>query len=242
MFYPDGSGKCPYCHTTVRFEGMWLERQYPLEGAEYVEIHAMTLRTKSRQTTAVILPSSCPGCEGFILLLSHIITRPGLAGETREIQQVIWPDATSRPIPVEVEAEAPEMAADFREAAVVLPKSKKASAALSRRCLQYLLREKGGVTHGNLSKEIEQVIDKLPSELGKAVDAIRNIGNFAAHPIKDTNSGEIVDVEEGEAEWLLDILEALFEHYYVEPARLKARRDRLNEKLRGINKPQLKTP
>jgi hypothetical protein len=33
------------------------------------------------------------------------------------------------------------------------------------------------------------------------LDAIRTIGNFAAHPIKSTSSGEIVDVEPGEAEW-----------------------------------------
>ena len=128
------------------------------------------------------------------------------------------------------------MAKDFREAACVLPKSKKASAALSRRCLQFILREKGGTKSGNLSKQIDEVLNNLPSELASNVDAIRQLGNFAAHPVKATNSGEIADVEEGEAEWLLDILEDLVDHYYVTPAKASARRVALNQKLANHGK------
>lgn len=40
---------------------------------------------------------------------------------------------------------------------------------------------------------------------------MRNIGNFAAHPLKDTSTGEILPVEAGEAEWNLETLEALFD-------------------------------
>jgi hypothetical protein len=36
------------------------------------------------------------------------------------------------------------------------------------------------------------------------IDAIRNVGNFAAHPLKSTNTGLILDVEPSEAEWPLD--------------------------------------
>ncbi len=39
------------------------------------------------------------------------------------------------------------------------------------------------------------------------IDAVRVIGNFAAHPIKSKSTGEIVDVEPGEAEWNLNTLE-----------------------------------
>jgi hypothetical protein len=38
-------------------------------------------------------------------------------------------------------------------------------------------------------------------------------------------------VEPGEAEWTLDVLEILFDFYFVQPARLKAKRDALNKKL-----------
>jgi hypothetical protein len=46
--------------------------------------------------------------------------------------------------------------------------------------------------------------------LASAVDAVRNVGNFAAHPIKSKSTGDVLDVEPGEAEWLLDALERLF--------------------------------
>ena len=55
------------------------------------------------------------------------------------------------------------------------------------------------------------VIGNLPSSLADNVDAVRQVGNFAAHPIKSTSIGEIVEVEENEAEWLLDVLEELFD-------------------------------
>lgn len=117
-----------------------------------------------------------------------------------------------------------------------------ASAALSRRCLQHLLREKAGVKKGDLTNEIQQVIDsgKLPSHLADAIDAIRNIGNFAAHPVKSTASGEILPVEPGEAEWTLDVLDGLFDFYYVQPAILDRKRAELNAKLADAGKPPLK--
>jgi len=126
----------------------------------------------------------------------------------------------------------------------VLPDSEKASAALSRRCLQYLLREKAGIKKGDLANEIQQVLDsrQLPSHLADDLDAIRNIGNFAAHPLKSTNTGEIVDVEPQEAEWLLNLLEQFFDFYFVQPSRAKAKRDALNAKLQSIGKHPMKSP
>ena len=83
-------------------------------------------------------------------------------------------------------------------------------------------------------------MQQLPSHLAGAIDAIRNLGNFAAHPLKDTNTGEIVDVEPGEAEWLLDVLEQLFDFYFVQPEVLGRKRDELNEKLEAAGKPPMK--
>jgi len=71
---------------------------------------------------------------------------------------------------------------------------------------------------------------------------VRQIGNFAAHPIKSTSSGEIVDVEPGEAEWNLDVLEGLFDFYFVGPAESKKKREALDKKLKDAGKPSLKKP
>ena len=71
---------------------------------------------------------------------------------------------------------------------------------------------------------------------------MRNVGNFAAHLLKDTNTGEIVEVEPGEAEWLLDVLEGLFDFYFVQPATATPKRDALNVKLKAAGKPEMKSP
>jgi hypothetical protein len=155
-------------------------------------------------------------------------------------EYLVRPIATLRPpVPIEVDS---NYANDYNEACLILTYSPKASAALSRRCLQNILREKGGVKNGNLANEIQEVINAgtLPSYLSESIDAIRNIGNFAAHPLKSTSTGEIVDVEAGEAEWVLDVIESLFDFYFVLPAILKTKREALNKKLTDIGKPIMK--
>ncbi len=134
------------------------------------------------------------------------------------------------------------IAEDFNEASLILGDSPKAAAALGRRCLQNVLREKAGVKPADLSKEIQQVLDeeRVPSYLAVSLDAVRNIGNFAAHPIKSQNTGEVVPVELGETEWILDTLESLFDFFYVQPAITERKRAALNEKLKDAGKPPLR--
>jgi len=186
----------------------------------------------------------CPVCNRLNLFLVNgksitdhgsIIPRPHIIAKT-----AIRPMGSSRaPCPQEVPV---NIANDYKEACLVFPFSAKASAALSRRCLQNLLRDAAKVKPNDLSKEIQEVIDsgKLPSQLGDSIDAIRNIGNFAAHPIKSKSTGEIVDVEPEEAEWNLDVLEALFDFYYVQPAKIASKRNALNAKLLETGKPPMK--
>lgn len=155
-------------------------------------------------------------------------------------RRFVYPFGSSRPnAPVEVDT---HIAQDYNEACLVISLSPKASAALSRRCLQNILREKAGVKHGNLMKEIEQVLadPKMPSYIIESIDAVRNVGNFAAHPQKDQISGDIIDVEPGEAEWLLDVLELLFDFYYVQPEIAKKKRAALDAKLSSAGKPPMK--
>jgi hypothetical protein len=155
-------------------------------------------------------------------------------------RRLLWPRGTGRPpVPPEVP---PELAADYSQACLIVGDSPKAAAALARSCLQHLLRTAAGVNHSDLAKEIQEVLDggQLPSWLAEDLDAVRNIGNFAAHPLKSTTTGEIVAVELGEAEWALDVLESLFDFYFVGPAKAKAKRDALNAKLNDAGKPPMK--
>lgn len=175
----------------------------------------------------------CPACERRIVVL--------LVYKGNKCKNLtVYPEGVVRPIPSEVPN---PYASDFREAVAVLPHSAKASAALSRRNLQAIIRDKAGIKRRDLSQEIEELIKLpgFPSELAGNVDAVRNVGNFAAHPMKTTNTGEILDVEPHEADWLLEVLEGLFDFYFVQPAASKARRAALDAKLASAGKPPMKS-
>ncbi len=216
--------KCPHCQISIHptFNQDWLQNSHPI-GRE------------NRATTSWDVQSMvCPSCDQAILLLNKHISN-----QNRPITSLIYPKGNSRTrAPLEVPLDLQE---DFNEAVAVLHDSPKASAALSRRCLQGLLRAQNYKQH-DLAKAIDAVLasNGLPKSLAMNVDAVRNIGNFAAHPMKDTNSGEILPVEPHEAEWNLEVLEGLFDFYYVQPAKDEARIAALNAKLEAAGKPQIK--
>ncbi len=173
----------------------------------------------------------CPSCKRASISVSTK-KRPQHV-PYRQIQ--VWPKEINR-LSLAPEVTEP-FASDYYEACFVLAYSPRASAALSRRCLQALLREKAGVKPSDLSREIDQVVASkmLSPDLAEALDDIRTVGNFAAHPLKSTDAALVLDVEPGEAEWTLDVLEIFFDFYFVQPARLKAKRDALNKKLAEAN-------
>jgi Domain of unknown function (DUF4145) len=80
----------------------------------------------------------------------------------------------------------------------------------------------------------------IPTALRQTVDVIRNFGNFSAHLITDQTTLQIIAVEPHEAEWCLDILEDMFDHYYVKSAEAKARKSALDGKLAAAKKPPSK--
>lgn len=221
--------KCPHCLVQFHPEPSWLVIGEDVESYWALERYA------------------CPNeeCKRWILYLVKGVPvtsrRPPFGGfEFEEDRRLIYPKGAVRaPVPPEV----PEnLADDYKEGCLVLPDSPKASAALSRRCLQHVLREHAGIKKENLADEIQQVIDsrQLPSHLAEAIDAVRNTGNFAAHPVKSQVTGQIVPVEPGEAEWNLDVLELLFDFYFVQPEVIKRKRDALNAKLKEAGRPPMK--
>jgi hypothetical protein len=120
--------------------------------------------------------------------------------------------------------------------------SPKASAAVARRILQDVLENSFQLNARNLERQIESFVARgdVPALLAQRVDAVRKIGNFGAHPLKNTSTGEVLDVEPGEAEWLIGTLEALFDFAFIQPAKLKRQKAKLNEKLAEAGKPPLK--
>lgn len=179
----------------------------------------------------------CSECNNLIIRFQEITLDSGRVVDVQT--HAAYPrDVAIRPVPPEVPDPYNQ---DFVEAVSVLNISAKASAALSRRNLQAIIHDMAGVKGRDLNVEIQTVIDsgKVPSHISEGLHAVRHIGNFAAHPIKSTSSGEIVDVEVGEAEWNLDVLESLFDFYFVQPAITAKRKAELNKKLQDAGKPPI---
>jgi hypothetical protein len=222
--------KCPHCAVGVNVD--WFKTFAYVDDIDDPE--------KGKE----IIHGECPVCEGVIIKLiegpvEEINSTYHVEFEEIQHDQIIYPVSSVRPVEPEVKE---PYRSEYIEACSVLTISPKASAALSRRLLQTLLRNEFNIKPSSLAKEIETFIhlDGIPSHLSGAIDAIRNVGNFAAHPLKDTNTGEVVDVEPGEAEWLLDVIDSLFDFTLVQPLRLKERKDKLNEKLKALGKPPMK--
>ena len=102
---------------------------------------------------------------------------------------------------------------DYMEACSILDASPKASATLSRRCLQGMIRDYWGVKSGNLAGEIELIKDKISADEYRVLNGIRRLGNIGAHMEKDVNL--VVDIDPGEAQKLIKVLELLFKDWYI---------------------------
>jgi len=184
---------------------------------------------------------TCPACETDILQLGRGAVG-NLNSSTSDWFQIFPTGSNRGPVPKEVPD---DIAADYSEAALVLPLSPKASAALSRRCLQSVLRH-AGYAQKDLSQQIDAALSEqdarktLPTGVHSILDLIRNFGNFSAHKITDQTTSQIIDVGPHEAEYCLDTLDAVFDHYYVKPAQAKAMKDALNAKLAAAKKPPAK--
>lgn len=110
---------------------------------------------------------------------------------------------------------------DYSEACLIQDTSPKASATLSRRCLQGIIRDFWKVKPGRLVDEIEQIKDKTDPLTWEAIDSVRKVGNIGAHMEEDISL--IVDVDPNEAELLIGLIETLIRDWYVAREERKAR-------------------
>lgn len=102
---------------------------------------------------------------------------------------------------------------DYVEAVIIMEDSPKASATLLRRCLQGMIRDFWGITRRTLKEEIDELQAKVSQTQWDAIDGLRKIGNIGAHMEKDINL--IIDVDEGEANKLAQLIELLVERWYI---------------------------
>ena len=230
--------KCPYC--TAEINPSWNSGGIAPRRAYDDDQIAELLRQgiPAIETALLWQASECSSCRNEIIFLERIVADdPEILLE----RHLAYPHFSKRKnISDKVPAALKE---EYEEACQVLSISPKASAALSRRILQAMLEERG-YTAKKLFRQIQAALndtspDKvLPNSIRQKIDAIRNVGNFAAHPMADTTTFEIINVEPEEAEWCLGIIEELFEHYYNTSYQEDTEQiARLNENLRRANRP-----
>jgi hypothetical protein len=208
-------------------------------------------RPNELEMNFTVYSNTCPSCHRWIIY-SKVIGGPdklggrpgGISKEELEKHHdifMIYP-RNKKPKQLSKDDIPEDYIKDYEEAYAVVTDSPKASAALSRRLLEKLLDDRG-FNQKYLIDKIDAVIKSktLPSYLANSVDAVRNIGNFAAHTLKSTATGQIQDVEPGEAEWNLHVLERLLDFYFVQPKDEKRRLDALNKKLEESGRSPVKS-
>jgi hypothetical protein len=238
--------RCPHCeyrvHVDWKYDGIVYEDLGESGMSAYRDPEG-----KFEHIGREVVQGKCPECDGLIVGLRVGECYLNEVGELklREISPepgflLLYPKTAARSKPPEVP---PEIWTEYAESRAVLEASPKASAALSRRIVQTILRNCHDIKRRNLADEIQVFIDmpSVPGPLASAVDAIRAVGNFAAHPTKSLRTGEIAEVEPEEAEWLLEVLESLFDFTFIQPERQKRMTERLNEKLENLGKPRMKS-
>jgi hypothetical protein len=129
---------------------------------------------------------------------------------------------------------------DYQESTALLEVSPRMSAVLARRIAGDLLKTYAGKKHFSLTARIRSFIKdgEGPASLRDNLDHFREIADFGAHTqeaVTETESGEmevvIIDADRDDAEWTLDIVDRLFDHFIVQRGRDEAMRRKWDENI-----------
>lgn len=201
----DYSWTCPYCRqlATITKEN--------ISG----DLHVFNQKNKLGQIGIHTFVTVCPNskCKEFTIkaALYKVDYRDGwkTTGEPL-LNWNLKPQSEAKPFPDYIPA---PILQDYEEACLIAGLSPKASATLSRRCLQGIIRDFWGISKSRLVDEVNALSGQIDASTWKAIDSVRSIGNIGAHMEKDINL--IVDVEPEEADLLLRLIEVLLEEWYI---------------------------
>lgn len=204
---------CPHCQRHVTITNT-------ISGENSILYHENADGRHMLTTTFIVCPN--PDCKKFTLDARLVKSQRLQNGREKVLEQVknwrLVPPSNAKVFPNYI----PEpLINDYTEACLIRENSPKASATLARRCLQGILRDFWGVKPGRLVDEIEAIKDKTDHLTWEAIDAVRKVGNIGAHMEKDIDL--IVDVDPNEAELLINLIETLFQDWYINREERKKR-------------------
>lgn len=147
----------------------------------------------------------CPECKNISVIASSLCK-----GFKKPFRVLVNPTSSAKQYPDYIPKAIRD---DYEEAYSIVNLSPKASATLSRRCLQGMIRDFWNIKKSKLADAINELQNKVTSSQWKAIDSVRKIGNIGAHMESDINT--IVEVDSGEAEKLLKLIELLIDKWYI---------------------------
>lgn len=192
---------CPFCnHTMVLNTSTYDKRDISFDNFSRGE------RILDSKYTVRISLFRCPNCE-------TVTTYAEYTGEDMPNKIIpIYPISTAKQFPDYVPD---SIRTDYEEACAIVTLSPKASATLSRRCLQSMIRDFWQITgKKRLVDEIDALETKVPATQWKVLNSLRRIGNIGAHPEADVNL--IIDIEPDDARKLIQVIELLIRQWYIE--------------------------
>lgn len=220
---------------------------------QQTNIGALSLRVDGQAEGLIALQSVAIGCSNSECLRTTVHATIGTGhydngvklkpGHPPLFSQRLMPQGTAKPQPEYIPIAIKE---DYYEACLIQELSPKASATLTRRCLQGMIRDFAGISKNRLVDEIDALrraiedgsVDRsVTPETVEAINHVRSVGNIGAHMEKDIDL--IVPVDQGEAQALIELIEMLFEEWYGARERRKARLARIESI--SVEKQTLKT-
>jgi hypothetical protein len=210
--------KCPYCgHAQVLDRKRVYQHWYPLHVAGWKSGSDPFLGISS-----VVCANN--GCKE--LSLSADLANGAHSPASGDIKitavlqtWVLLPPSSAKPQPDYIPAPIRD---DYYEACAIRDLSPKASATITRRCLQGMIRDFCGISKPRLIEEIKELRTRVQNgnappgvqpDTVEAIDHVRGIGNIGAHMEADINL--IIDVDSDEAQILIGLTELLFDEWYV---------------------------
>ena len=128
-----------------------------------------------------------------------------------------------------VDARVPEpLRTNYLEAVAILDLSPRMSAALSRQALSDLLANYAHVDEDKLTAKIERFTSD-PSHPLRLRENLQQLPKVGEDETSASDQGHIPEVGRGEAVWMLDLLDRLFDYLIVDPARDEQMRASVNE-------------
>lgn len=197
------SFKCPFCNVTMPVTNDTHVKRVP--SFEYDVGQFYTNNGLFTDSSCINIDFyKCPNCNKYSIIAS------GLGSYTKGLKTYLMPNSLAKQFPKYIPKAIRD---DYEEAYSILNLSPKASATLSRRCLQGMIRDFYGIKKSRLIDEINELESIVPNTQWKAIHGVRSIGNIGAHMEKDINM--IVDVDPDEAQKLLKLIELLMDKWYI---------------------------